>query len=357
MTRCARLLWSSIMSLLACALPAHAAQHLMQIEQIIGGVNGDTAAQAIQLRMRSGSQNFMNGARIRAWDANGMNPVVIHSFVGNVPNGAAGSRILLCTPQFVALTSPTAIPDRAMAAIPSSYLAAGKLTFESSGGLVYWSVAWGGYAGPNTGSTTNDADGQFSPAFMLSLPTTGTSALQFDGPFGDPSTNNAADYIVTAGTSVWTNNAGASFQLGTAPPTGQCCLAGGVCQVLTETACGALAGAWTAGAVCDAGACAGALTGACCNGAACSVQTQAECLVLGGVFRGAMTTCTTGEPDNFIECCRANFDEENGIAVPDIFAFLSAWFGQDERGDFNENGQFDVPDIFAFLSAWFAGCS
>jgi len=42
--------------------------------------------------------------------------------------------------------------------------------------------------------------------------------------------------------------------------------------------------------------------------------------------------------------------------VPDIFAFLSAWFGQQPAADFDANGTIGVPDIFAFLSAWFAGC-
>ena len=39
------------MMLVLGAPPADADFHLMQIEQVIGGVNGDTAAQAIQLRM------------------------------------------------------------------------------------------------------------------------------------------------------------------------------------------------------------------------------------------------------------------------------------------------------------------
>ena len=38
------------------ATPAVATFHLMQIEQVIGGVNGDTSAQAIQLRMRASTQ-------------------------------------------------------------------------------------------------------------------------------------------------------------------------------------------------------------------------------------------------------------------------------------------------------------
>ncbi len=42
------------------------------------------------------------------------------------------------------------------------------------------------------------------------------------------------------------------------------------------------------------------------------------------------------------------------ISVPDIFAFLSAWFAG--NADFDHNGVTAVPDIFAYLSAWFAGC-
>src|SRR5947207_909223 len=52
----------------ATANPARAAFHVMQIEQVIGGViNGasaDTSAQAIQLRMRAAGQNFVSAARL-----------------------------------------------------------------------------------------------------------------------------------------------------------------------------------------------------------------------------------------------------------------------------------------------------
>ncbi len=54
--------------------------------------------------------------------------------------------------------------------------------------------------------------------------------------------------------------------------------------------------------------------------------------------------------------CPADFDGNGAVGVPDIFAFLSAWFGQDPRADFDGVPGITVPDIFAFLSAWFAGC-
>jgi hypothetical protein len=44
------------------------------------------------------------------------------------------------------------------------------------------------------------------------------------------------------------------------------------------------------------------------------------------------------------------------VQVPDIFAFLAAWFAEDTAADFDGIGGIAVPDIFAFLAAWFAGC-
>jgi len=57
-----------------------------------------------------------------------------------------------------------------------------------------------------------------------------------------------------------------------------------------------------------------------------------------------------------VPTCDADFDDNGQVQVPDIFAFLSAWFASDLCADFDDNGQVQVPDIFAFLSAWFAGC-
>jgi len=54
--------------------------------------------------------------------------------------------------------------------------------------------------------------------------------------------------------------------------------------------------------------------------------------------------------------CAADFNGDGTRDVPDIFAFLAAWFAMDPRADFDGNGSIAVPDIFAFLAAWFAGC-
>jgi ELWxxDGT repeat protein len=57
-----------------------------------------------------------------------------------------------------------------------------------------------------------------------------------------------------------------------------------------------------------------------------------------------------------IDLCAADTDLDGDLAVPDIFAFLSAWFTGSPVADYDGNSQIAVPDIFAFLSAWFAGC-
>jgi len=61
------------------------------------------------------------------------------------------------------------------------------------------------------------------------------------------------------------------------------------------------------------------------------------------------------------QLCSADFDRDGTIGVPDIFAYLSAWFAgspgpEGWRADFDGSCSVGVPDIFAFLSAWFAGC-
>jgi hypothetical protein len=179
--------------------------HLMQIEQVVGGVHGDTAKQAVQLRMRELFQNFVQGTQLKAYDAQGENPVVLITFGGNVPNFEVGDRILVVSPGF---ESPVAADFVMENPIPASYLAAGRITFEGFGELL-WSLAWGGaaYTGSNLGSLTNDPDGDFGPPFPEPLPTAAKHGLLFTGPATAPSSTNAADYIITSGAAVLTNNA------------------------------------------------------------------------------------------------------------------------------------------------------
>lgn len=203
----------------APAVPGHATVvHLMQIEQIVGGVDGDSTIQAIQLRMRSPFQNLMQFSQTRVWDSAGLNPIVVQSDTVAVVNHGLGVRILITSPNFVTRTTPAAAPDFIMNnLIPASYLAAGSITFESNlGTVVWWRISWGGaaYTGPTTGQAAlggNDADGEFGPPFAGPLISSDVRALQFPGSASAPSTNNVADYALTPGNSEWVNNVGDMF--------------------------------------------------------------------------------------------------------------------------------------------------
>src|SRR5438093_12932774 len=86
---------------------AHASFHFMQIEQVIGGVNGDISAQAIQLRMRSAGQGFVSQGRLNVRNAAGLNPILIVDLTTNVTTpGAAGDRVLITSTAFQGYVNP-----------------------------------------------------------------------------------------------------------------------------------------------------------------------------------------------------------------------------------------------------------
>ncbi|HEX4955127.1 MAG TPA: hypothetical protein VF017_17185 [Thermoanaerobaculia bacterium] len=197
----------AVLALLAS--PAVASFHFMQIEQVIGGYCGSVDEQAIQLRMRSSGQNLVSGSKLIATDATGANPVTLITFPANVVGSSLGARILVTSAAFA--TTHGVTPDFTLTnLIPASYLPAGRLVFQGPDNIIYWSLAWGGagYTGSNAGSTTNDADGNFGPAFATGLPFNFSQALLFPGAATALSTNNAADYAVTAGAATVTNNTG-----------------------------------------------------------------------------------------------------------------------------------------------------
>jgi hypothetical protein len=199
-------------ALLSCAADAN--HHVMQIQLVIGGVHGDITAQAIQLRQRFAGQNIVSAGRIRAFDANGLNPITIINFTTNVPNSAGGDTILVCTNSFLSKTTPATVADFVMTnPIPVAYLNAGRITFEADAGTIWWSLAYGGasYVGSNILNATNDTDGNAAPAFGTALPTSGNKALQYNGAASGASTTNAANYVLTANAAIVTNNARVSF--------------------------------------------------------------------------------------------------------------------------------------------------
>ena len=212
---------------LGCGASSAAASfHLMQIEQVIGGVNEDVTAQAVQLRMRSAGQGQLQFSRLRVFDAAGMNPVLLIDLDDSVFVVAAGSRILVASPNFAQYTSPPVVPDFTMTnLIPASYLLAGSLTFEDDSGTVYWRLSWGGtgYTGSNLGDSTNDDDspqGDFGPPIATEMFFGSLQAVFLTGSASDPSTSNFKDYTFTADRAVFQNNAGASVTVINRPVPG-----------------------------------------------------------------------------------------------------------------------------------------
>ena len=78
--------------------PVSATRHFIQIEQIIGGVNGDTTVQAVQLRLRASEQTELSDMHVRVWDAKGENPIDVVIFPSDISNGDAGARVLIASP-------------------------------------------------------------------------------------------------------------------------------------------------------------------------------------------------------------------------------------------------------------------
>jgi len=221
---------SAIFAISGAPRPAAAAFHIMQIEQVIGGVGGDATAQAVQLKMRIAGQNLLNGnAQLVVRDATGANPIVLSNFAGTNPASSACKEILLATPGFSAKTNPSAVPNYTMLSpIPQSYLAGGSLLFQTPTGTVYWRLSWGSYSGPQTvlagtSPTANDSDGNAAPPFAAALPSSSAQAVRYtdtctSDPNSSDSTTNAADYALTAGAATFTNNGGASFVVTAGPP-------------------------------------------------------------------------------------------------------------------------------------------
>jgi len=205
------------LALTLCVSPrsAQGSFHFMQIEQVIASVDGDSTAQAIQLRMRSGGQDQVSRAKLRVFDANGRNPIVLIDFDTNVPAAAAGRRILIASERFSSYTHPAAEPDYVMQnLIPVDYLICGSLVFQNDEEtLLVWRLSWGGlgYTGSTTGAQTNDDDLEFGPPFDDPLPGDGFAALQFQGTADHKSESNVTDYVLSNGAGLFTNNANASF--------------------------------------------------------------------------------------------------------------------------------------------------
>lgn len=72
---------------------------------------------------------------------------------------------------------------------------------------------------------------------------------------------------------------------------------------------------------------------------------------------GTLAIAGTFVGSGSIPYCPGDFDQSGAVAVPDIFAFLSAWFAALPSADLDGTPGVTVPDIFTFLARWFAPCA
>lgn len=117
-------------ALLAWPRPATATFHLVEINKVMAGYEGDATVQAVELRMLAAGENFVNTASIKVYDAGG-NPVsILGTFAADLPSAGsvAGAKILCATNAFATRFGIT--PDLVIApGIPET---TGQVSFEKS---------------------------------------------------------------------------------------------------------------------------------------------------------------------------------------------------------------------------------
>ena len=198
--------------LLATA-PAHAQYSHVQIEMVLGSVDGDVTAQAVQLRIAQAGDSSLAGMTVVACDSTGGNPVTVCTLPTSVSNGALGARVLLCSNGMLGRLAPFIAPDFMLSTpIPPSYLSAGTLYIDMPGDGMgpLWRLSWGGasYLGSGAVESINDPDGDCNPPYPNGLFGETGQGVKFLFDPNTQSTTNASDYALDLGASQVWNNAG-----------------------------------------------------------------------------------------------------------------------------------------------------
>ena len=155
------------------ASPAEAVFHLVQIDEVMAGANGNANIQFVEMRMCCGGQNTQGGnARLVFFDAAG---VQTGEFIfPNNPNGGTNVSFLTATQAFADLpTTPT--PDFIMP--PLVQPGSGKVCYKNvpqAGFNVNLCLSYGNFAGDAETDVRGQAAGTPAPA----LPITGTTSLK-----------------------------------------------------------------------------------------------------------------------------------------------------------------------------------
>lgn len=292
-----------------------AALHTYVVSEVFSSVDGKV--QFVELREAFGapSQNIFSAGALVARNEDGSQSRTFNFGANLVSTNTANTRVLIATAAFSALPgAPT--PDYIM---PDGFL------FMGSGSIQF----------------TGNFDGEVP---YTGLPTDGVTSLTL--PAGTPAANSPRNF----------NMGGATGQSGTVSvPPGACC-SGAACEQRIQTNC---TGIWTAGQLCDAGACAPA-TGLCCRAATCAITEPGACASLpggiGAAFTAGASSCNA--PGALAApCCFADIDKTGGIQIDDLFLYLNLWFGNSAYAEVGGNGAGapSIDDLFLYLSAYFQG--
>ena len=187
--------WLVVGGLAVVAQPAHASFHEMMIREVFAGSATHPSAHFVELQMHASGQNFVGGKQVKIFDAAG-NPVGTSTFSGSVSNGANQATILVGTAEVQ--TAFGIAPDLTLSAavIPAG---GGKACFHDPGDA-YASpvdidcVAWGSYAGPNTGTGTPTA--AIASGMSIERKISGGNPVVLD--FADDTNNSMADFQTAA---------------------------------------------------------------------------------------------------------------------------------------------------------------
>lgn len=74
--------------------------HIAEISKLLVGYNGDTAIQAVEIKMTAGGQNLVNGMTIATYNGAGVLMATLGTFTASVANGVSGDHILCATAKF-----------------------------------------------------------------------------------------------------------------------------------------------------------------------------------------------------------------------------------------------------------------
>lgn len=129
--------------------PASASFHLNEFTRILTGYNGNTAIQAVELRMLATGENFVTGGVIKTYDASGNLLATLGTFPATLANGTVGSHILCATAQFQSTFGITA--DLTIA--PGLPVGTGQVSFELPTCFVD-GIAYGSVTTPKDGTTS-----------------------------------------------------------------------------------------------------------------------------------------------------------------------------------------------------------